>query len=538
MPRSSSKISAVNTRHVLAERTLNIPIPDAKSTLKSWFAPAQCKRPLDTDDRGSRKRVKISSDNDYSSDDAYESDSEPKISHSAASCHRRNTTPWNIAAQRHPVAASSRRPFRAVHTANPPILRDIQQIRRVSLSLCPRWIISGPAIRMFLFTLLVPSPACLVPVNLSVTVAARSGKTPFLAVATEQGTVYILNTSKRKEWDPEPVHVLLQPHNNGIFDVKWNTSDALLATCSGDRSVHISDVETRTVIRALHGHEGTVKCASWDPSHPDLLSTGGRDGLVCIWDLRVSENRPGQETASLHPVLNIPAVHEDLGAHAKRKTPKGKKPKSVTGLLFSDANPYHLITSGSSDGNLRCWDVRVSQRTRSSKIKEPACLLSSPLDPTHSQGPRPRGIVSLVSGTGPSTGLLFALSTDARIHTYGRDSLAAFGTTYTHANLQTNFYVKLATSPCGRWLASGGAGAFGSSFMFDISNATRAAADQIGVELKGHSGDAGVVDWAQEMLSTCWDDGMVRVWRPDVETYRACVENPEEKRWDWCWSSM
>ncbi|KAJ6516188.1 WD40 repeat-like protein [Mycena sanguinolenta] len=517
MPRSSSsKISTVNTRNILAERTLNLPIPDAKSTLKSWFAPTQCKRSLDTDDCGRRKRVKISSDSNYSSDDAYESDSDPKIQHAAASCHRRNLTPWNVVAQ--PVARA-RRPF----PSTLPILQSFVSSNKSDVFRCHS-VLDG--------SFLAPPYAC------SYSHSARTGGTPLLAVATEQGTVYILNTSKRKEWDPEPVHSLLQPHNNGIFDVQWNASDTLLATCSGDRSTHISDVETRTVIQNLHGHEGTVKCASWDPSNPNLVCTGARDGWVMVWDLRASENRLGQGTASLHPVLNIPAVHEDPGTNGKRKTPKGKKPKSVTGVLFSDANPYHLITSGSSDGNLRCWDVRVSQRTKSSKIKDPAYLLSSPLDPTLSQGPRPRGIASLVSGTGPSTGLLFALSTDARIHTYGRDSLAAFGNTYRHANLQTNFYVKLATSPCGRWLATGGAGAFGSSFMFDISNATRGAGDQTGVELKGHSGDAGVVDWAQEMLSTCWDDGMIRVWRPEVETYRACVENPEEKRWDWCWSSV
>jgi denticleless len=187
---------------------------------------------------------------------------------------------------------------------------------------------------------------------------------------------------------------------------------------------------------------------------------------------------------------------------------------------------------------LRCWDIRLSKRSKSAKSKEPACLLSSPSDPTFSQGsPRPRGIISLVNGSGPTTGLVFALCADSRIHTYERDSLTTFGNSYTHKNLQTNFYVKLAASPCGRWLASGGAGISGSSFMFDVSNATRAPAAQAGVELKGHTGDAGSVDWTPETLSTCWDDGMVRVWRPEIETYRACVENPEEKRWDWCWGS-
>ncbi|KAJ7873264.1 WD40-repeat-containing domain protein, partial [Mycena olivaceomarginata] len=405
-----------------------------------------------------------------------------------------------------------------------PILQSFVSSNKSDVFRCQSVVLDG--------SFLAPPYAC------SYSHSAKSGGPPRLAVATEQGTVYLANTVQRNDWDPEPVHTTLRPHENGIFDVQWNMSDRLLATGSGDRSTQVSDIETCTTVYSLRGHEGTVKCISWDPSHPDLLSTGGRDGLVCIWDLRVSEHRLGQ---GLLPVLNISAAHEDVGANGKRKTSRAKNapmPKSVTGLLVSDANPYHLISSGSTSGILRCWDVRVSQRTKSSKPKEPACLLSSPSDPTLSQGsPRPRGIISLVHGSGPSTGLLFALSADSRIHTYGRDSLAAFGNTYTHANLQTNFYVKLAASPCGRWLASGGAGVSGSSFMFDISNATRGATEQAGVELKGHSGDAGAVDWATDMLSTCWDDGMVRVWRPDTETHRACIENPEEKRWDWCWAS-
>ncbi|KAJ7781514.1 WD40 repeat-like protein [Mycena metata] len=519
MPRISKTLP--KARGVLAERT-NIqatPTPtDAPSALKSWLAPPKrgLKRPLEPSDIGGGKRVKLSEDDTYSSDGDYESDSDME----ASSCHRRNMTPWNLALQRRPPVTSYRRPF----LSTLPILQSFVSSNKSDVFRCQS-VLDG--------YFLAPPYAC------SYSHSARSGGAPLLAVSTQEGTVHILNTAKRRDWDPEPVHTTLQPHDNGIFDVKWNTADSLLATASGDRSIRISDLRTTNTVQTLHGHHGTVKCVSWDPAHPELLSTGGRDGLVCIWDLRVGENRPGPEAAGLLPVVSISAAHEDIGVNGKRKVPKGKQapiPKSVTGLLYSDANPYQLISSGSSDGSLRCWDIRLS-RSKSTKVKEPGCLLSSPLDPTPSHGsPRPRGIISLVSGTGPTTGLVFALGADSRIHTYHRDSLIAFGNTYSHDNLQTNFYVKLAASPCGRWLATGGAGVSGSSFLFDVSNATSAAAAQTGVELKGHTGDAGGVDWAPEMLSTCWDDGMVRVWRPDVETHRACMADPEAKRWNWSWS--
>lgn len=74
--------------------------------------------------------------------------------------------------------------------------------------------------------------------------------------------------------------------------------------------------------------------------------------------------------------------------------------------------------------------------------------------------------------------------------------------------------------------------------MFDVENASRASSvSQQGLELKGQqTGEVGAIDWARDMLATCIDDGTVRVWRPDLETYLGCIENPEDQQWDWTWS--
>jgi denticleless len=56
------------------------------------------------------------------------------------------------------------------------------------------------------------------------------------------------------------------------------------------------------------------------------------------------------------------------------------------------------------------------------------------------------------------------------------------------------------------------------------------------VELRGQSGEVGALDWAEGMLATCADDGSVRVWRPDVDVYNRCKADPEEAKWEWCWS--
>lgn len=169
----------------------------------------------------------------------------------------------------------------------------------------------------------------------------------------------------------------------------------------------------------------------------------------------------------------------------------------------------------------------------------PASIYSSPVDPTTLHGSRrSRGIVSLASGSGPTAGIIFALGADSRIHTYTLPSLTTQTTSYTHENMQTNsFYVGLAMSPCGRWLASGSTGTKGSNFLFDVSNAARPCSPSPnGVELRGQLGEVGALDWADNAVATCADDGTVRVWRPHAQTYKSCIEQPEEKKWDWCWS--
>lgn len=195
-----------------------------------------------------------------------------------------------------------------------------------------------------------------------------------------------------------------------------------------------------------------------------------------------------------------------------------------------------------------------SSNTNSTKKWRPT--FSTTIDPTVFNGSRPRGIINLIQGTGPTAGLFFALAADARIHTYS-SSLASLNPvttdTYTHANMQTNsFYVRVALSPCGRWLASGGAAA-GSAFVYDVSNAHSAstysphsnsapfAGHSRGVQLRGQSGEVGAVDWAMDegmggMLATCADDGTVRTWRANPDVALLCGKDPEEAKWDWAFA--
>ncbi|TEB35367.1 WD40 repeat-like protein [Coprinellus micaceus] len=339
---------------------------------------------------------------------------------------------------------------------------------------------------------------------------ARNGRTPYLAVAHEEGTVHIFNTSKRRDWDEEPQRQTITNHSNGVFDVQWDNSDSRIVTCSGDKSALITDVRTGQCTHGLAPQGSTVKCVAWDPNHQDLLATGSRDGSIHLFDLRVHEEWDDGLKMS-NPVRAIPGAHQDLPkgkGRAKKGTPAAP---GITSLL-----------SASADGILKFWDLR--------------CLTSG-----KKSRRRPRGILSLAAGRGPTAGYIFGLGADSQIHCYTLPSLTPdTSRRYTHPNLVSSgsFYVSISVSPCGRWLASGANSKDGKAFIFDV--ATRPSEinhASRGVQLNGQVGEVGAVDWAEDALATCADDGTVRVWRPDVVVYRSCVQQPEETRWDWAWAS-
>ena len=146
----------------------------------------------------------------------------------------------------------------------------------------------------------------------------------------------------------------MQTHHNGIFDIKWSPDDASLATCSGDRSTRISCATTSTITHALGGHSSTIKCMAWDPTHTSLLATGGRDGSICLWDLRVAEKRRTEEDIiTPSPVMTIYGAHEDTVIKSKPKPLKVKhvsSPRSVTNLLYPESQPFGIVSSSSFDG--------------------------------------------------------------------------------------------------------------------------------------------------------------------------------------------
>lgn len=359
----------------------------------------------------------------------------------------------------------------------------------------------------------------------------------------------------------EPQRTVLSAHCNAIFDLKWHPNDEYIATASGDQSIVISSVRNENRLTTLVGHTQSVKCVAWEPENGNVLCSGGRDGSILVWDLRVGEKwSESTEHGELGPCLVIPQAHKDVGT---RCTPNGRKvARSITNLIYPIGKPHSIISSGAFDGYvgllrsvkqhltnlhsvLREWDIRLPSQKAKLPKRQIRPIQMSPLDPTvefdSSSSRRGRGITSLSVGTGPTEGLLFALANDSNIHTFSADTLTPISSSrFSHETMRTNsFYVKSAISPCGRWMVAGSSDR--KAFLYDISNASRnfEISPWEGrcsvVDLGGNRSEVGAVDWGYDVFAACCDR-VVRTWRPDVETHRLCEGDPEEQKWNWSWA--
>ena len=139
-------------------------------------------------------------------------------------------------------------------------------------------------------------------------------------------------------------------HENGIFDLQWSSDDRSLATCSGDHTARITDVTAGKTLHILRGHTSTVKTVTWDPQHVSLLCTGGRDGGIRVWDLRIAGSTT-RGLASHSPVTVIDGAHgEDKRTNKGGRRKLAPTARTVTSLVYAEGRSERLISSGSFDG--------------------------------------------------------------------------------------------------------------------------------------------------------------------------------------------
>ena len=79
-------------------------------------------------------------------------------------------------------------------------------------------------------------------------------------------------------------------HTSSVEDLQWSPSEAtVFASCSADRTVRVWDVRAkgRKSVVSVEAHEQDVNVISWNKGVEYLLLSGGDEGGLKVWDLRM-----------------------------------------------------------------------------------------------------------------------------------------------------------------------------------------------------------------------------------------------------------
>ena len=106
-----------------------------------------------------------------------------------------------------------------------------------------------------------------------------------------------------------------------IFDVRWSQSDKAIALATARSEALVIDAEYGSTTATMYGHARSQKVVRWNPYNENMLSTGSRDGSICIWDLRA------QTRGRIRPVIRI------LNPHSTHR-----RIGTVTDIAYGDEN--------------------------------------------------------------------------------------------------------------------------------------------------------------------------------------------------------
>ncbi|XP_060941342.1 WD repeat domain-containing protein 83-like [Limanda limanda] len=119
-------------------------------------------------------------------------------------------------------------------------------------------------------------------------------------------------------------------HRYEVLDADGSYDNNLICTCSSDKTVILWDVPTGQVTRKLRGHAGKVNCVQFNKD-PNVIFSGSIDGTVRCWDIRSRGHEPAM-------------ILDD----------------ATDGVSSLKVMQHELLT-GSLDGNLRRYDMRIGQ---------------------------------------------------------------------------------------------------------------------------------------------------------------------------------
>lgn len=378
-----------------------------------------------------------------------------------------------------------------------------------------------------------------------------------LAIADELGCVHITDTSYQFSSSNYRALLTWEAHSNAVFDVKWINSDRYILTASGDRTIKLWDAEQTVSIATCSGHYGSVKAVSADPEQPSVLVSASRDGTIRLWDLRALATSevallgatpfaPCSTVDFAHvPTSLLPKSYVSLLAAKKRKRgvfvsqqpaqPPSTRPDlskfGVTSVLFVPHKSNQLLSTGSVDGALKLWDLRVSTKFASTTGNAAGADCDGTIDSSKKQ----HGFTwASVDSFGQ---YVYASCTDHSVYAFCLRDLTRPKRAFRHPQFRCDsFYIKLAVSPDDQYFVTSSSlspesrySEHGNAFVWpSVTNSTR---NQSPVILDTLCAETVSVDWNRHLyfneyeLSVGCDASLIKTWRTDPCNFSSVESN-------------
>jgi len=174
----------------------------------------------------------------------------------------------------------------------------------------------------------------------------------------------------RLMWASSRRVLTLRGHRGPIMSVAWSPDGTQLVTGGGsDGTVRLWNAATGEETKSIQAHEGSVMSVTLTPDGRHVASAGGRDSIVRLWDARTGTEKLtlGGHSGAVFTV----AISPDGGRLASggadktiriRDTLTGANGLTLRGhyapvrcVAFSPDGKR--LVSGSNDGTARIWDV-------------------------------------------------------------------------------------------------------------------------------------------------------------------------------------
>ena len=167
--------------------------------------------------------------------------------------------------------------------------------------------------------------------------------------------------------------VVYKGHEGPVWSVRWGPFGHYFATCGWDKTVRVWAQDHVSYLRMMVGHDSSIPQVAWHPNGAYVFSASdGADKSVRMWSFVTGEcvrvfaghteyptalecSPNGQILASADTSGTIILWNLTKGTENKRCKGHGKG--GIWSLSFSTESS--VLVSGSADGTVRLWDVKL-----------------------------------------------------------------------------------------------------------------------------------------------------------------------------------